>query len=1594
MQELLWVDVSGENQSMSAGVDAILPKLEHARRELLDLGLRNSLISYRALKSRGVEVVGESPVEVFRLLVRDGKRMSFAPAPESTTSQLPLDNDEQPVLPQPDEPSPDEVTTRQRDTNLQTAAPSEQLQRRLLNTFYAARTYVEEQGVSVLYLALGFLEWYETDTSADKRRAPLILVPVELERSNALDRFHLTYTGDEIGDNLSLAAKLRSEFNVEAPTLPEIEDLDVAAWYSDWEAAVVSRPRWGVDRTAIALGFFSFGKFLMYHDLDVSTWPDETRPTEQSIIGSLLSDAGFSDPPSAIVDDAFIDPFIKPEDVRQIVDADSSQTLAILDVNAGRNLVIQGPPGTGKSQTITNLIAEAIGAGRTILFVAEKMAALEVVKRRLDSTGLGDACLELHSNKINKRLVLNELRRTLELGKPKVATFGAELDLLESSRARLNAYCSAVNAPIGNSTLTPYDAYGELIRSRGLAGGDTWPRMEIPAMADWTDAEFNQHLAVVREFQARLAVMGTPVEHPFWGSRLTVVLPSDVERLRTELQAAPADLDTIRHTADELAFALGLPQPTRRAETQMALAAADRVLDAPDLSEVAISATEWSGKVEAIRALMAAGNARATIVTRHQSTLIPDAWDADLLPVRQDLAAYRDKWWRFFSGTYRGAKSTLAGYCTSGLPDGADAQIALIDDVLEARRQAEIVAQHSQLGQTLFGADLSAASTNWETTNAVSEWMIRLRADINAGSLPAETVTYLAGTPARDATRTASADVRSAQTAWSRRLTAIHTQLAFDDSRRFGADQSLADQPYASLASIIGGWTQRLHDIDQMQAFNASADICFNSGLDEVVRVAEGWPGGGLHLAAAFERGRSSVLLERALRDRSELATFDSTAHEEVIARFRELDVLTFSYNRARLALAHWQRLPQHEAGGQLGILRREFEKKSRHLPVRQLMDRAGNAVQAIKPIFMMSPLSVATFIPPGALTFDLVVFDEASQIKPVDAFGALARGRQAVVVGDDKQLPPTSFFDSIGSSDESEEDSTVTDIPSILGLFNSQSAPKRMLRWHYRSRHESLIAVSNHEFYESKLVVFPSPDHSREEAGLVFHHLPNTAYDRGGSRTNREEARIVAEAVMQHARETPKLTLGVAAFSNPQAEAIQHEVERLRREDPTCEPYFSAFPHEPFFVKNLENVQGDERDVIYISVGYGRTAEGYVAMNFGPLNADGGERRLNVLITRSRLRCEVFTNLTADDIDLNRTQARGVVAFKRFLAYARTGIMDIPIRSGRESGSPFEDAVADALRSHGYAVEGQVGSSGFFIDLAVVDPERPGRFLLGIECDGASYHSARSARDRDRLRQSVLEGLGWKIHRIWSTDWFRNPERELRRAIAAIEHAAAHGETTDVPRPVRLTTTIERTDSPAESTPAVGTPAYQRATLDIRLGSQQLHSVPTKRLADWIVEVIEIESPVHVEEVVRRVVSAAGISRAGSRIRAALDAAISSASLDGSINQRGPFLWSSTMTTPVVRDRSALDTRAMDLIAPEEIAAAIQLAIASAYGMEQSQVAAATGRLLGFSRLTEDVRSVVDPLVDDLIASGLLQRQGTQVVATGSGNLGPNVAN
>jgi very-short-patch-repair endonuclease len=1584
-------------------LDGLRATLNAVRKELLDLGLRNPLLNYRPLKSRGLEVVHERPSDIYRILVGEGKHFSFLPSDGQGSADGGLFSssiDDEPSGEDGGFGSPgDDLETRYTDTYLQTALTSKQLPVRLLATYYAARTSIEEQGVNTLYLALGMVHWQEDDSSEEVHRAPLVLIPVELERSNVRERFRLKYSGEELGGNASLAEYLRQSFGLDLPELPEAEDLEVGAYFEAVRKATSSQSRWSIDSNAIVLGFFSFSKFLMYRDLDASTWPVEVALPGLDLLNDLLGTGTLGGKGSAYGESDFVDDHLDKRNLFHVVDADSSQTIALLDIADEHSMVVQGPPGTGKSQTIVNAIAEAVAAGKRVLFVSEKMAALEVVKRRLDAIGLGPACLELHSNKTNKKAVIEELRRTMQVREPQMPRVDSELATLGDTRRRLNDYCSAVNLPVANSNETPCSLYGRLLPIASRLAQIAIPDLDVPGIVGWADIDFRRRRDAVATLQARVRVCGTPFHHAFWGSRLRFFLPTQRDRLKQLLLRGADAARRLDSAGRDLAMLLGAPEPTSLQDFLTAHATGIKLATAPVLASLDMRSPDWVARGSMIGQAIAEGHRLREIRSNWNAVLQPRAWDREVEALRRDLAETGTRWWRFLSGRWRAAKSACLGLLLHSQPTSLSRMIETLAAISDAARIRESLAsQSADLGR-LFGTSWRGDDSDWDLLASQFEWM---RSSINAIEA-GEVADWCVDAGQRIVDRAALGDKTSV------------LGLAIRGRERVAGEIGSALELDAAVNSDLG--TLRLTDIEQrwrtmaasvaeldsLVAYNQAAEQCRTESLESVVELADRWESAATYLTDLFDHVQISSLLDLAFRDRPALALFDGAEHSEIVSRFRELDRRSLALNRLAVALQHARRVPAANTGnGQIGVLHHEFEKKGRFLPLRKLIGKAGNAIQAIKPVFMMSPLSIANFIPPGAIDFDLVIFDEASQVRPADALGAVVRGRQVVVVGDSKQLPPTSFFDTLVSqeAESDDEELATSDIESILGLFCSRGAHQRMLRWHYRSRHESLIAVSNHLFYDNRLIVFPSPDQERRELGLIYRRLENAPYDRSRTRTNPGEARAVAEAVIAHAREQlrkpekERLTLGVAAFSVAQMDAILAQVEGLRRANASCEEFFGFNSHEPFFVKNLENVQGDERDVMFISIGYGRTAEGYLAMSFGPLNRAGGERRLNVLITRARERCEVFTTLSADDIDLSRTNAGGALALKTFLTYAATGKIDIPVQTHLPQDSVFEEQVLDALQRSGYTVHAQVGCAGFFLDLAVVDDRRPGRYLLGIECDGAAYHNARSARDRDRLRQTVLEGLNWQIHRIWSTDWFRNPQRELARLIEAIESAKEHpalrlnSSNAPIAAPSESSTDAAETptDALAESATlrAGAIPKYRTANLQVSSLPTELHLVSPQTLALWLVDVVAVESPVFWLEAARRIASAAGIQRLGNRIQDAFRSACEVGSRAGRFTVRGGFLWRTDMTAPALRDRSDLpqSVKKIEYVAPEEIQAAIERAVRDSYGLAPDDVASYSCRLLGFARITDEMRAVVDKQRDALTTAGRLFLKGDSLVS------------
>ena len=526
-----------------------------------------------------------------------------------------------------------------------------------------------------------------------------------------------------------------------------------------------------------------------------------------------------------------------------------------------------------------------------------------------------------------------------------------------------------------------------------------------------------------------------------------------------------------------------------------------------------------------------------------------------------------------------------------------------------------------------------------------------------------------------------------------------------------------------------------------------------------------------------FEYAWVASCMDKALAQETGLSGFIGNTYNTFVSDFKELDRRRVSVAVDRVQRMHAERaiatLNQHPE--QLHLVKRELEKKRRQMPLRKLLASAPDVLTAICPCWMASPLSVSQLLASDHKVFDIVLFDEASQIPPEDAAPAIMRATHVVVAGDKHQLPPTRFFASEepDRDDDNEEQLTTEGFESLLDLMSAMSG-SWWLNWHYRSRDESLIAFSNQHIYANRLITFPSVggDH------VLSHVLvpPDPADQRvqaDVTRSNPTEARRVVEMILEHARTRPHESLGVITLGIRHAQRIQDELDHQLPLYPELDDFFASGHNEPFFIKNLERVQGDERDAILLSVGYGKDQNGKLPYRFGPLLQEGGERRLNVAVTRARVRLALVSSFSHTDMDPNRTKARGVELLRLYLEYAASQGTTLTARqSGNVDLNPFEQDVKEALTAKGLHLVPQWGVSGYRIDFAVQHPEHPGSFVLAIECDGASYHSASTARDRDRLRQQQLEALGWSFLRIWSTDWFFRRDKEIERVMAAYDLA------------------------------------------------------------------------------------------------------------------------------------------------------------------------------------------------------------------------------
>lgn len=1338
-------------------------RIERWQRKLLDLSARNTLLNHKSAKT-SLRLICPAP-GLLEDKLAEGARISIQSVPRPTAEgqdeELHRQRTGEVIT---EEYARDALEKKQVLVDL----PEEELYRRAVDIYRKAQTALQEGGANTLYLALGFLLWKRDEKDVRRFRAPLILLPVTLERKSVRSGIRMLAHDDEPRFNTTLLEMLRRDFAIDIRgldgALPEDRSgIDVGGIWNTVRKAVKEAPGFEVIEDVV-LGHFSFAKYLMWKDLVERT--DALR--ENAIVRHLIdtprdpypSDVGF-------VDGHQVDRHYKPSDLLAPLPADSSQMAAIATADRGKNFIIIGPPGTGKSQTISNLIAHMLGKGKTVLFVSEKTAALEVVYRRLKDIGLGRFCLQLHSNKARKADVLDQLRNACEHHQSaKAEIWEKEADRLLFLRDQLNRVVDRLHIPRRNG-MTAHYAIGVKVRDEDLAGRATF---SWPSADQHDEARLVAMRAAVEMLRIQVAAVGDVSASPFqlvtkgdWSPQWEGQVVAQAGRLSAAASA-------VERACGMLLDAIGIAVPDRTMARLDAVADLATILTESWRKQTAY-ALEPDGPdriealEEAVQRLKAYAQAQAALSCAYD----PMTWrklDGD--EIARSWQEAEAAWWpKSFFARRRVIKGMKAAGA-HGVPDPArDAPtltrlrvegeaIDRLDELLSDLKDwhGHTTSPDAALVlQTLGQRARDAVGRLADDTPTMAEVRGKIRTLLYDGN------DLLASGAAVG--RTAQEFVRAHR--GLQEACEAFEAIAGQSVRQHFAETGKALDAIRETADKIAARHAELHDWCGWRRRRTNA---LDLELGPLVEAIEKGRIPTDEIEATFEAAYCTWWSGAVIGEDEVLRTFSTPEHVATIEKFREIDSqfqdLTAAYIGAKLAGS----LDDVKRKSCWGVLNRELQKKTKHKPVRQLIQDIPDVLTTLAPCLMMSPLSVAQYLPAEQALFDVVIFDEASQITVWDAVGSLARGRQAIVAGDPKQMPPTNFFARTDDDPDGEVD-VEGDLESILDEMLGASIPQWTLNLHYRSRRESLIAFSNSRYYGNELVTFPAPIHPDHGVRLI---RPNGFYARGKARHNEGEARaIVSEVLRRLTHEDPavrKQSIGAVTFNSEQQSLIENLLDEARSKNPHIEWAFSTDSTlEPVFVKNLETVQGDERDVILFSITYGPDQSNHVTMNFGPLNRDGGERRLNVAMTRARSEMLVFSTLSPDRIDLSRTQAKAVADLKHFLEYAERGPSALGAAVHGSIGdfeSPFESAVARALRDRGWAVHPQVGVSAFRIDLGIVHPDEPGVYLVGVECDGAMYHSSAFAQERDKIRQSVLEGLGWTLFRVWSTDWWTHRAKAL----------------------------------------------------------------------------------------------------------------------------------------------------------------------------------------------------------------------------------------
>lgn len=1445
-----------------------------------------------------------------------------------------------------------------------------ELQNSLKFVYRTSRTAIEENGANSLFLVLGVLKWYESTKSVKPRFAPILLLPVDIIRRGGTSGYIIRTRDEEIILNITLVELLKQQFGVNLsglnPLPKDDSGVDLKKIFAAIRTCIRNMKGWDVVEESM-LGLFSFNKFVMWNDIHSNA--DKLK--ENPIIASLMENRIQWQDTTPEVDAREIDKNCKPINFSIPVDVDSSQLEAVIESGEGKSFILHGPPGTGKSQTITNMIANALYKGKRVLFVAEKMAALSVVQNRLTRIGLSPFCLELHSNKVTKSHFLAQLQKAIEaIHIQSPAEFESTSTQLFERRRKLIDYMEALHHPHASG----FSLYDCITNYLSIQGDEL--SIDFSLLNGITKDKLTAFCEKIQELDTVFLITGHPQEHPLKG----------LEPYNTSLENCQKLQDGFRHLIDlfnlitanrkSLSNNLGISIPDSWEGINWMSKISDLLLSIPYLNKSLLEISGNANLIEEWKDIILSGRERDRMQTELGKDYAPQILQENVFILQQEWKAIEMKWFlpKFFAK--RSYLKKLRLYNTS-------LQAAQIPGLLERldayQKNNKIVQEQSSELSSFFGFFGKKNKERWDDIASILESLPMIYSTLmDFAEIIQQPFTEVLNQFASKVSIDWNTLQQSNEDAFRQSINTINELNAVLNGLKDLCYMQMPDNDLEmKLPVLLNTWLAHFNLIKDWGQWCIRKKELESQHLTEVINYITDKHKTGLEAADAYMKGVYHQLAIKTVDADETLRLFNGLLFEEMINKYKLLTTEFQELSKKELYCRLAAKIPsltmEAASSSEIGILKRNISNGGRGTSIRRIIDQIPTLLPKLCPCMLMSPISVAQYIDLDAEKFDLVIFDEASQMPTSEAVGAIARGKALVVVGDPKQMPPTSFF---SSSQVDEEEAEFDDMESILDDCISLSIPSRYLTWHYRSKHESLIAFSNSQYYNGKLYTFPSVDDRVSKVRLV---QVNGSYDKGRTRSNHAEAEAIVKEIL-HRLQTPELSersIGVVSFSQVQQNLIEDMlIEELNKYPELEEKAFQS--NEPIFIKNLENVQGDERDIILFSIGYGPDKNGNVSMNFGPLNNQGGERRLNVAVSRARYEMIIFSTLRSEQIDLKRTKSRGVEGLKKFLEFAERGTSPIPaVQLQNQKQSDLITLIAQELTQRGYKVDTLVGRSNFKVDLAIVNPEQPDTYILGILCDGKNYYETKTTRDREIVQPNVLQMLHWNVMRVWSVDWFEHKENVVERIIKKLEDVKKVKVEEQSPLPIQpaVLKTFSIENEPVVELVNSREKEYVFADLPEISYSTDIDKVMTSsyQVKRQLEQIVRIEQPITNTLLYKRILRIWKLTRVTTRLQGFIDDLLKDVYKDP-LSGNSIIYWESeekAKNADFYRINSKRDILDIPVL---EVMNAARYAIEQQISMPIEDLKRLTSQLLGFSRKGANLDMVTEQAIQILINRGIFK--------------------